>query len=426
MKKKNNNNNNSRLPKNDKPAEKKEPSFNPIVFEMKSKPKMILSKDLMAQVNYLHRAYPGKEWSGILFYSSEGKITSPGDMVVKADRLMLKDLGTAAYTEYSFDEDIIDFYDEFPHTEEMKIGHIHTHHSMDNYFSATDKSELNDNSRRHNYYISLIVSYNCKYSAKMAIYSKDTKHTSSILDDNGKDTDIDVNIGECVYYYDFDIEVEVDDFTINKLKELEKENKKSTALIPFCGSKTLWDQDEPSYPSYPNYSGYGSYSQNNTYDYEASSYKRFECAKNIVTDFVEGCLPANIMDSIYSKESYPSLHSVLTHIAQAKKEDIEEAIENILINEDYLANMVYKDIEESFLKKVHENIDFSSYLEKAVKAIKEDFDKVMKNYCYVSTYNTEFMHALDNFFTEMPDDISFFIDQEEEEEDGLITETENK
>lgn len=48
------------------------------------------------------------------------------------------------------------------------MGHIHSHNTMDTYFSGVDMSELNDNSEFHNYYLSLIVNNFMKMKAKVA------------------------------------------------------------------------------------------------------------------------------------------------------------------------------------------------------------------------------------------------------------------
>ena len=47
-----------------------------------------------------------------------------------------------------------------------------SHHNMSTFFSGTDSSELKENSKHYNYYISLIVNFSHNYCAKIAIPTK--------------------------------------------------------------------------------------------------------------------------------------------------------------------------------------------------------------------------------------------------------------
>lgn len=126
----------------------------------------------MSEINFLHRKIGGTEWSGILLYSHrEGDIKDADNLTLVAEEIFLMDIGSPGYTEYINDVDsILELVDNYPRYEsgELKIGHIHTHHSMGTGFSATDMSELQDNAPSHNYYLSLIVNFKCKPTAKIA------------------------------------------------------------------------------------------------------------------------------------------------------------------------------------------------------------------------------------------------------------------
>ena len=158
------------------------------VIEMDKKGKLILPDHIITQINILHGKVGAKEWSGLLLYDViSGSPAKPEGFVLKAKHIFLMDIGTGAYTEYETDGDIVDLYDNVEGAMEAKMGHIHTHHSMGAYFSGTDTEELDDNVDKHNYYLSLIVSFNGVYAAKVAFLSD--VHTSSKLsyvDDGGK------------------------------------------------------------------------------------------------------------------------------------------------------------------------------------------------------------------------------------------------
>lgn len=150
---------------------KKEEIRYPIV-EMSEKGRLLISPEMVAQIQFLHASIGKTEWSGILVYDVvSGSPKDPKNFVLEAKRVFLMDIGSAAYTEYSPDEDVIDLYDQMPEAMEMKTGHIHTHHDMTTFFSGTDMGELHDNVDKYNYYLSLIVNFSGNYTAKVVFLS---------------------------------------------------------------------------------------------------------------------------------------------------------------------------------------------------------------------------------------------------------------
>lgn len=158
------------------------------IIELKKHGTLILPDEIITQVTYLHGRIGPTEWSGMLLYDVvSGDPGDPENFVLEAKHIFLMDIGTAAYTEYETDEDIVELYEEVEGAMEMKTGHIHTHHNMKTFFSGTDTSELQDNVDKHNYYLSLIVNMGGVYSAKVAFLSD--VHSSSklnFIDDAGK------------------------------------------------------------------------------------------------------------------------------------------------------------------------------------------------------------------------------------------------
>lgn len=129
-------------------------------IELKKKSKLIISKELLAQISYYHHKVGKLEWSGLVFYKIEsGDINKPEELVLKAERLYFMDIGSYSYTEFSPDETILDFYEKYPETKTMKWGLIHTHQSFSAYFSGVDIDELKENAGAHAFYLSLIVNF---------------------------------------------------------------------------------------------------------------------------------------------------------------------------------------------------------------------------------------------------------------------------
>ena len=169
-------------------ANKKETQIEYPVVELREKGKLYLTDEILMQINYLHSRTGTKEWSGMLMYEVlKGSIAKPSQFILRAKHIFLMDIGTASYTEYETDEDIVDLYDNVEGSMEMKTGHIHTHHNMSTFFSGTDKSELMDNVDKYNYYLSLIVNFEGNYSAKVAFLSDvKTESKMSYSDDAGQ------------------------------------------------------------------------------------------------------------------------------------------------------------------------------------------------------------------------------------------------
>jgi hypothetical protein len=140
---------------------------------MEEKATLRLSKKLIDTIALCHKKVKrDTEWSGVLIYDTvEGSVNDPENWVIEAEDMILMDIGTGSYTEYDFDPEDEYSYDTYCNAmmEGKKLGHIHTHHSMDTFFSGTDTSELHDNAPNHNYYLSLIVNYDGKWMAKVAI-----------------------------------------------------------------------------------------------------------------------------------------------------------------------------------------------------------------------------------------------------------------
>lgn len=164
-----------------------------------------MPNNILHKIKFLCRAIPKVEWSGILLYTVKGSIKNPSSM-----KLILKDIipmnkGTQAYTEYSFNEKkrdtsgyedrMIDYFNDNPHAleEDWKMGHIHSHNSMNVFFSGTDMAELNDNSPSHNFYLSLIVNNWMDFCAKLSfVATVDTKikHPYFAFDENGDEYEL--------------------------------------------------------------------------------------------------------------------------------------------------------------------------------------------------------------------------------------------
>lgn len=158
------------------------------VKELKSKKiPLSVSEKLQNQITFLCSEVYSDEWSGTLFYTVEGDL-GEDNFQINAEELYLQDIGNSTYTEYDpSNPDFIKFLMENPRFMEMRQGHIHSHNTMAVFFSATDNSELIDNSPFHNYYVSLIVNNKNEMCAKIAFRATEIKETKSTVSFKGTD-----------------------------------------------------------------------------------------------------------------------------------------------------------------------------------------------------------------------------------------------
>ena len=137
--------------------------------------------EVLHQIQYLCKKISKVEWSGALFYTTEGSIEKPETFTITLKTILPLDMGTSAYTEYNLDERFMDFIEEdFEERCTWKLGHIHSHNSMAVFFSGTDMAELNDNAPAHNFYLSLIVNNAMDFLAKVAFIGEAKKDIKQV------------------------------------------------------------------------------------------------------------------------------------------------------------------------------------------------------------------------------------------------------
>ena len=141
---------------------------------LEGKPKVILSEALWYRICRYHQIIGDIEWSGPIWYTTKGKINNPDKMEISVFDFMLKDVGSGAYTEYEFGGEMVDLFDEKPHLLEpgVKMGHMHTHHQMNAFFSGTDMKCLHDNAPLFDMFLSVIVNKAGKRIAKIAVITE--------------------------------------------------------------------------------------------------------------------------------------------------------------------------------------------------------------------------------------------------------------
>jgi proteasome lid subunit RPN8/RPN11 len=223
---------------------------------------IVLSNKLLDQINHLHKVVGKVEWSGVLVYKTvKGSIEDYKNFVVEAVEIIPMDVGTSGYTEYEIEsaDDYVfkNLFERVMLDDDLKIGHIHTHHDMDCYFSTTDMSELHENAPNHNYYLSLIVNFKdyTKWRAKIAQIRTIKSKGSAVYSYKGTNGAVEEKVSldeekETLSMIDLKIvaETALEDEFVNRVKELKTEQGRFTGQIQgnkdwtgYYGQPTLFE-----------------------------------------------------------------------------------------------------------------------------------------------------------------------------------------
>lgn len=254
------------------------------MLEIDQEISLIMPAELLGKIWYLCHEINNVEWSGLLFYQPIGDIKDLSTFKIIAKDVYLMDIGTSSYTEYSFNESIMNFYDKFPEAMNYKIAHIHSHNSMNSFFSSTDDDELKDNAKNYNYYLSLIVNNKMDMVAKLAMAGKSTQ-ILTLKDNNGllfnlntKEKSIIGTINVNVFPFDENItEIEK---RVKELKDKEKEKEEERRKSFDFARNTVINTDV--YNRYDSI-GYNYNTRNNPYNYQQNLFDNTNNQARIVS-----------------------------------------------------------------------------------------------------------------------------------------------
>ena len=180
-------------------------------------------KEVLDKIKLLCKNIPKVEWSGVLFYTTEGSIKNPTTFKITLKDILPMHVGDMHSTEYQLDARFIDYIEEdFDVRATWQVGHIHSHHCMRTFFSGVDDDELYGNSISHNYYLSFITNNYLDFQAKVAFTSTAKKDILAVpyvaLDEEGKEYEIEkqdfIVDSKKVFVYDCEISSAKEDLVI--------------------------------------------------------------------------------------------------------------------------------------------------------------------------------------------------------------------
>jgi len=145
----------------------------PKTFLLKERGTLILSERVQQQIDYLLGKFPSNEWSGVFVFSLlKGDLKDVSTLILQGEYVFLHDIGSGMFTESTYGRETMQLFEEFPDAapdeEKMRLGFIHSHHTMSAGFSSVDLEELADSADTNLYFVSIIVSSTSRYVAKLA------------------------------------------------------------------------------------------------------------------------------------------------------------------------------------------------------------------------------------------------------------------
>jgi hypothetical protein len=332
------------------------------------------------------------EWSGVLFYSTEGELGSD-DFSMVAEEIYLGDIGSETFTGFEVDSSFIKWRMQNKHTFRMKMGLVHSHHNMRTFFSGTDMDEILENSEYHNYYLSLIVNNAGDMVAKVATRGtiKSSQNTQvTFRGDNGvaiegshestTDKDI-VAIFDCDIYTRMPVyKDEAIDGRIAAITEAKEAAKKATAA--------KWNSSK----KYDNDRGYG-YGGHGAADYMKKQESYFEQQKGLFDDLNDDFLAGRATDGphehVFDDATIRSY--VIKWLSLDWNKPVSSSLADIIEKIDDLPKKKYSDFIDKLVDKKDEM--YHVLIDDKYEEKKDDFNKQLEVYLlpfadkYVAVYD---------------------------------------
>lgn len=281
--------------------------MNPLIDGGTMSYKLYIPAELEKKIKYICGQISTIEWSGTLFYTTEGTFED-NNLVIKCVDLFVMDIGTAAYTEFDMSPDVLSYMMEHDLLD-CHMGLIHSHNSMATFFSGTDTQTLREEGDRRNHFLSLIVNNNGPYTARITrkIKAKDkTKRVYTYETFGGSVIEAEDIIEEDINgieYFNLNIEIEAyekESYTeiYDRLQEIKKSKAKPVSHYSFNLPKMPTTHKEQELPFYREESK-GITTSTSTISTDVSdlpfSYDDFPISSSIIQKAVEQLITGSII-----------------------------------------------------------------------------------------------------------------------------------
>jgi len=179
------------------------------MIKLPGNPTLVWTPRVQIQKDRLCAQFSDQEWSGILYYTiEEGSLNDPDNMVLKAQYIYGRDLGSTSATDHEFfTNPKWAGWKAKNHAQlnclAWRIGNIHSHYtlSLKSNFSSTDYKDLKERAEETLMYPSIIVTNDNEISGKLSI----TLESSNFTNENYPDLSINAK-WKVQAYYDLNIQ----------------------------------------------------------------------------------------------------------------------------------------------------------------------------------------------------------------------------
>lgn len=262
------------------------------------KPLMIIPDDVERKIRQWCILNPATEWSGTLFYDTEGTLEEENFKAIAKD-FYVSDVGSSGYTEYEMNPEVITYMAE-KDLLDCKIALIHSHNNFAAFFSGTDVNTLKQKGAETVHFLSLVVNnagqYVCRITRQVEEVVYNSKRARKYKTFNSKVINLSEETIEPKTVVTVDwLDMEVQHNTISAIDvEIQKrydelvaaKSRNSGTAFPSVSNGKSYGNYGKSYEGYGGYAGYYGESWGDEDDYP----------------------------SLFHKESYPSY-------SQAKREE---------------------------------------------------------------------------------------------------------
>lgn len=135
----------------------------PPIIKSPTSYKMFIPAKVENKIRILLNSIYNIEWSGILFYTYTGSFEN-NDLVITCEDIYPMNIGNSTYTEFKNTPDIAGYIVD-NQLFDCCHGLVHSHHSMQTFFSGTDINTLQSEGNETVHFVSLIVNNAGEYNA---------------------------------------------------------------------------------------------------------------------------------------------------------------------------------------------------------------------------------------------------------------------
>jgi hypothetical protein len=138
-----------------------------MIIKKQLKNPITLENRVLDKIKYLNFKCSNIEWSGVGVMKVEGDLHNDTLQLHVID-LLLKDVGTAGYTEYDWGTTLAEYFEENEDKWPVMFFSIHSHHNMGVTPSGVDDKHLYDNISNFPFHLSVIVNNKLDFNARIA------------------------------------------------------------------------------------------------------------------------------------------------------------------------------------------------------------------------------------------------------------------